>query len=513
METYRISNNGVTNPHRINTSLLWFESQDLSKYRAFYWDRDNSTHFVPLPVPSDYTLSASTCGNYGGSFAGYSDGNGHQSTYPGYWASSSSFQQYFSSSYTTGACEDINASGLAVGWLIATNSGSPVPFATSDGSNATFLTVPTEYSAGGKALGINSDGYIGGQLFGGSGQNPDPPVIWKPNQQQGYDIVDVSASSDWPSGRAGYIMGITDVNSSDNNGPYAVGYMMEGSDPACPFIYSMGTQRIRLLSTNLGIPTQVSNQSYDTSDAVVSFTGNGMGGTALPYVWVGSPAWDAQNNGCAIDAWAFFDPDVSRHSSTIQPVVTGIDRDFDFGGYNFNTESRDIWMSLASDWGLLSTNPDIYRTAGNVVGGQFTYDAKYADGRYVTLQRVPNATQGPPIVVVCDEQMDGALLEHNDLQVSVRGTCRYENAGSYSASLYLYNWGSGTWDAVGSAQALNGYMWTSCGKVSGHDNVLPYVDTDNGNMVRARLAVSQTGPVSVVTWRVSVESLRILAKP
>src|SRR5262249_42266235 len=120
--SYRLSNNGTaTYPHRLNLSLHYFyDESDLA--RAFYWDRDGSTAFHSLPVPSDYTFSASKAGTSSGLFVGETDGNGHGTgstvVFPDYWANSSSWTQFFDSSYVTGTFWDVNASGIAVGTYI-----------------------------------------------------------------------------------------------------------------------------------------------------------------------------------------------------------------------------------------------------------------------------------------------------------------------------------------------------------------------------------------------------------
>jgi hypothetical protein len=295
------------------------------------------------------------------------------------------------------------------------------------------------------------------------------------------------------------------------------------TEPGQPFIYAFGTQRIRFLGSELGEPFQVSNRAHDAGDPRVSFV---LRPSAVmkgePLVWQGSPSPSAQNDGAASDVWALFDPEVTQREAATSVTATGLNRNFEFGGLDFQGPplTTKAWISGPSLWSLASNAPSHTVTTGTVAGGNLT-DVRFVEGKYATIEKgvVPNPIS-PGVVLQVEEQIDPLLVGSPTMALGVRGSAQFVTQGGFTARLQIWRWASSEWKDLGASFLLRPYMLSrsshevvGIGNLVGWTDVAPYVDTNNGNRVRARLTVAKTGPAAATNWKAGVEALRVLTRP
>jgi hypothetical protein len=499
IRTYRMANNGSSDNFRI-TSHYHLTGPTGPPQQGFVWDRDSggSGNFTPMLQASDTEVIAAMCANWDGIVGGKMDGNGN-GVVPTWWNESNSFAyNQITNSGQTGLFWDVTGTvsndTYFAGYFFDGTDKRGVRVKKSNGSKE---LVPEGNYDGSEARGINKDLDLCGQLFG---DGADPPVVWQWNGSS-YTLIDVSASDDWPEGRSGYLIGITDRNGHDSNGPYAVGFMSvsESDSPAQPFIYSVGTDEIRFLGTQFGPPEQITNFAYDSADPVVSFIGN----SPMPYIWIGSPNKSSTNFGCANDVWAFLDPDVTQAGDSAA-VVTGIDRSFVFGGSTFVTNNDNVFMSKSSSWSVGSGTRTITMTCGTVLSGS-TSDLAVVDGKYVSVAPgEPLLATDPEIVIQVDQNLSSADID----ALAFRSTGRKTVSATFTMKLYLYKWTSPAgWVQIDS-RTMQSHMQTLVGQT---DDISDFVDTGNSNKVRALITV-KLGSSYFSPWSIDFEQGVFLVK-
>lgn len=307
------------------------------------------------------------------------------------------------------------------------------------------------------------------------------------------------------------MIGITDRKVADNLGPYAVGYMYSNAaaNDGQVFIYSVGAQTFRFLGTKLGPPEQVSNRDYDASDPVVSFVGN----SPIPYIWVGSPNGDSQyaHNGSEHDMWAFLDGDNKNVPQLHPSALTGINRDFAFGGYGDPGQSNEtIGASTPSTW----TSAHGTRTSTLVKGLGYTGaldSLTYADGKFATVTRAPKFNPDDPEIEI---QVQETLTTYPVWsKMRVRVTARRNEQTSLAMNVYVWKWITSEWVPIGGSNSLPEYMQTSFAETEtfAPPYTNPYIDAGTGRM-KAKVTISLNGTYTE-PWSVSFEQLKFTGLP
>jgi len=499
IRTYRMANNGSSDIFRI-TSHYHLTGPTGPPQQGFVWDRDSggSGNFTPMLQASDTEVIAAMCANWDGIVGGKMDGN-DLPVVPAYWVESNSFAYtQITNSNQAGLFWDVTGTvsndTYFAGYYVNSGVKHAVRVRKSD-SDKEFA--PEGDYHGSEARGINKDLDLCGQLFG---DGADPPVVWQWNGSD-YILHDVSGSADWPSGRSGYLVGIADRDTTPNSpGPYAVGYMeADGGNPGQPFIYSLYTNEVRFLGTQYGPPEQISNCSYDGADPVISYIGN----WPLPYIWIGSPNKSSTNFGCANDVWAFLDPDVTQ-AGDFAAVVTGIDRSFVFGGSTFVTNNDNVFMSKSSSWSVGSGTRTVTMTCGTVLSGS-TSDLAVVDGKYVSVAPgEPLLATDPEIVIQVVQNLSSADI----VALAFRSTGRKTVSATFTMKLYLYKWTSPAGWVQLDSRTMQSHMQTLLGQT---DDISDFVDTGNGNKVRALITV-KLGSSYFSPWSIAFEQGVFLVK-
>ena len=368
-------------------------------------------------------------------------------------------------------------------------NASPGPFST-----PTFPT-KTGYN-GSECRCINSSDDVAGQVFGSSSS---PPAFWHYVSGTTWTLVVPSA---WPSGRNGYFVGITDRDS--NNNVYAVGYEEPPSGTlggGQPFVYNYSTGDLRFLGTQYGPPTQISNEPYDVTDPIVSFSGN-SNTTGLAYIWRGSPDPSSTYTGVFDDVWAYFDPEVAQYSG-FAPNISGLNSDFQFGGFVGSGLSLSPWMvDNDSAWTFASAS-GYSLTTGTLTGGSLS-DLATANGRFAQIKAY--AGTGPQTIVEADwTTPDPTGLS----EIGFRATDELDLIATNTYIVEVYNNTSGGWDQLSIVRPSCPTYWqtqrTTFPVWVGTD-LSPYINPTT-HQVRERISINVTGSTSQPYWYVDIDQL------
>ena len=141
---------------------------------------------------------------------------------------------------------------------------------------------------------------------------------------------------------------------------------------------------------------------------------------------------------------------------------------------------------------------------------------KFADGKYLTVQKGLVAFFGAPEVVVQVEETLNTGLVNTDFNFAVRATARREDAGGFTRRVELWDWtknsGAGGWDLLGTQTGYEDYMLTSFGELSTWADISKYVNVTT-RVMRARLTAKQGLVPNNSPWKIGVEQLRMMVKP
>lgn len=479
--------------------------------RAGYWDRSNSPMAL-LTSQSGATYSSAKTANYAGQLAGDSNSSS-TGVFPAFWQNigSSNPQRPFNG-WDGGTTWDINTDGYMVGEL-HTNLGQQLAFRYLDSSTELIINLPTGGFGQTEARSINANKTIGGHVGGF-------PAVWALNTSNVYVLTQIASSSDWApfSGRGGYIIGVTEGGISVD-GPFAVGWMTPGADPegspGQPFIYSMGSGKIRFMGIRYGEPLQISGRNVQANDGTVEFIGN----TPMPYVWVGSanPGTEDQYKygGCVDDIAAFFDPDAPLLSNFETAQVTGVNSSLEFGGLNFGekvfvTQATSNWYDPIAPECILSITPLLGQLVGKGVG----VCPLAPDGQIIRFEKylVPTLTSPKVRLEVKWCVPDGFTAN----SLSFRVTSRMVTGGQFDQKLTLYDYsGSGYGTGANRTDVSSLQMSTRFLTVNGSSEVAKYVGplVDFGiREMKAKLEYYQTGLGGSGAPTVDIEQAKPLAK-
>jgi|GEM_PF-5090957 len=295
-------------------------------------------------------------------------------------------------------------------------------------------------------------------------------------------------------------MGLTDRDGA--NGPYAVGYMCptnDSSNDGQPFIFSYGTGHVRFCGTQYGPPTQISNQSYDTGDVIVSFSGNNN--NYAPYIWMGSPDPTSAYTGAADDIYAFLHPDVSFATA---PTITGVNGTFHFGGSTGTGNTLAAWMSddKGENWTFGpndSSDLSYSYPVGYLKSGANECDMRSANGKFATVAGV----------TLTGFEVDAlwTLPSGTHTEVAFRTTNRLEANFSNSYAIDFYDWTHSTW--VNQVSTSMPTYWKT--KVASFA-VMGSLFVNGSNQVKARIRVAPTGPTPSSPYYADIEQAVFLYK-
>lgn len=499
--TWRMANNGSGD--YIDRLMLDLDRYTIEGFphKAGYASQTNSP--TSLSLYGDTLTVSARCGDSFGYIGGYMDGNGQSLIPPSWWfkTGTETYSQVENgSNWQTGLFWDATVDGSGNHWFSGYfNNGSyDRPYAWKHNvSNPKVLPISTFTS--GQAMGIDSSLDCAGFL---SGSGSAHPILWTYNAgTDTYSITDVTGSSDWPSGRLGHLIGLTDHNGSDTSSPYAVGRMDAGpsaTNPAKTFVYSTGGN-IRFLDAAYGDPCQVSNETLNATEPRVSFAGN----SPLPYIWIGSPSPSDTWNGAPLDIWAFLDPDQTAYSASVPTVITGINRNFTFGGMNLGEDGDNVWITKAnSAWHVVS-GMSATRTLskGSLESGSSLDSLEYVDGKFC---RIDNGARdsGADVIVEVDSVVSGAATT-----VAFRGTFNMPSSAVAAVKVLLWNNTDHTWDEVKSVGSNLTHWQTVTYKTT---NLTDYVD--GSHTVKARFTMRASLVPSSTSWAIDFEQAMVLWK-
>jgi len=464
-----------------------------------HWTSGDAYNFANLAYPATTNVGSARCGTYSGIFGGQLEDSAISANVPAYWDSVGTLYHLVhngSSGRQPGlfwdVCDDGSGNDWFVGYYVDTSSEKqPAVWTLSLGADSPLL-LPTGSYSGGEARGINANQDAGGQVFGSGG---NPPAVWQYDGSDMWTLIDVSTSSDWPSGRDGYVIGLTDRDGA--YGPYAVGYMCptnDSSNDGQPFIYSVGTGHIRFCGTQYGPPTQVSNQSYDTGDVIVSFSGNNC--NYAPYIWMGSPDPTSAYTGAADDIYAFLDPDVSFATA---PTITGVNSTFHFGGSTGTGSTLAAWMSddKGENW-TFGSEPTYTFPVGYLKSMANADDMQSANGKFATVTGI--STTGFEVDALWTVPSDPSPTE-----IAFRATGRLETNHTSVYTIDFYNWGTSTW-VTQVTTTMPTYWQTQVAKIPASGS--PYIYS---GQMKARIKVTYPG-ASVLAWYADIEQAVFLWK-
>jgi len=508
VSAWRMANSG-TGPKARNMTLgvdyLPYPGTPFYMGGIAYWlGTDDGYRYSHLAYDDDHPYGPDTgsarCGTYAGIYGGQLD-NPPTITVgvPAYWDAAGNYNFVLDSAHPSWSglfwdvCDDGSGNDWFVGYYTNPLTGNqPAVWTSARGAdNPVFPTTGT--FSGGEARGINANQDVGGQVFGSSG---NPPAVWTYQGSYAWNLTDVSTSSDWPSGRDGYVVGLTDRDGA--NGPYAVGYMTAtpGNDDGQPFIYSVGTGRVRFCGTQYSAPTQITNQSYDTGDVIVSFCGNNA--NYAPYIWMGSPDPTKPYSGVADDIYAFLDPDVSFATA---PTISGINSTFHFGGSCTAAGVLEPWMSddKAENW-QFGSEPAYTFPVGYLKSMANADDMRSANGKFATV--VGSDTSGLEV----DALWTVPSGPPSPTEVAFRTTNRLETNFTNSYAIDFYDWKHSTW--VSQVTTTMPTYWQT--KVASFA-VKGSLFVNNSNQVLARVKVTGTSAASIY-WNVDIDQAVFLWK-
>lgn len=275
---------------------------------------------------------------------------------------------------------------------------------------------------------------------------------------------------------------------------------MTGTGDGEPFIYSVGTGRIKFLGTDYGAPTQMSNRAYTNDDKVISFSGLTQS-SGRPYVWTGSPSRDSIYSGVANDLWAYLDAGQAPYGSSFGTSVTGINKDFVIGGGAFPIENSGVphvvWISsTATQWTRASGTETI--TLGSLATGSSASGFNDVDGVFtrVNSAAAPGGI-GPNIIVEVTANVGSAG------EIAFRPTTRLWLSGMTAEyKVDLWNYSTGAWVNFFTAGSMPRYWNTDRVKTT---NTTSY--TDGSGNVKARMTVRLTSspPPGTLSWPADFE--------
>lgn len=505
---YRMANNG-TGSHTARLLLHSDHTNETDPERGAFFEGGSITLLPYFTTPYATVHAGALCGLYDGYIGGFMDGKNANDFVPPCWwlqdGSSSDDQVTWSSFHRDGQFWDVNYDGVDhryVGYIIDGNGvKQPAQWKSSDStSSPSFYPIAT--ATGGEAWCINKDKDAGGSLlFSG---NVTTPAVWQYSAGS-WTLIDVTTSTDWPSGRTGWIIGITDRNANDSAAPYAVGWMeaVENGAAAQPFIYSVGTGTIRFCGTYYDIPRQITNVSYDASDVIVSFVGQ-SNIAGKPYVWIGSPSKLSATTGVADDLWAFLDPDEARPNASLATLGTGINRAYRFGGSGFpsgTNPATNVWVtSTTTNWTRAANT--YTRTQGSLHLGSSTSDIDLVDGKFCSI----DATADPMQVVHRSVILQVDANVGAGKTAAFRPTTRIGSSVTASYQVDLKNWNTGAWDNFVNEGAMPAYWDTDLVYPAG----TAYVSSSG--QVSARITVHTTTSYPSATWHADFEQASWLYK-
>ena len=506
LQTFRMAN-GVSGDYtgRLCISVLYGDPLvEQLRYGAYF----DSGGFHVLPRwDANTTVAEATSGTFSDYFAGRMDGDDATTYVPPQWwnnGNSTKDQVRWGNNQRSGQWWDVISDGTTnwhAGFFIDGSSVSqPFWWRSSDSVDSPTL-FPLGGFDGGEAkclsIGLSSVMYAGGRVIDGT---DNIPCIW--TFSGSWSFTNVTSSSDWPSGRTGWIVGTTNKVSGDNAGPYAVGWMEpSGGNPGQAFIYSIGNGEIRFVSGDYGEPLQVSNKGHTSGEPEVSFVGFSTT-SSQPYIWIGSPDKDSAWTGVANPIWSFTDGDVQEFKGLTPTVATGINSAFHFGGDGFPLSDIDDvgsqgWVSTSSSWDM-ATNAVATLDTGSDASGSTRTAVHLVDGKFARVNNGISAGGVDPEIKV---RID-AVVDTGAQEIAFRTTAKTGTSPATEWKIDIRNWSTGQWENVYTAA---GVSWWRTKLVKITSNLGNYID-GSGN-VRARMTIRKTGPFLGATWSADFEQL------
>ncbi|MCC6403143.1 MAG: hypothetical protein IT207_03960 [Fimbriimonadaceae bacterium] len=498
------------------------------KYKGAFWNLEPNNGIGLNLHPPDWTEAAALAANRDGVTAGFSDDDPIvPEPLPARWDAALAYRIVKPSGASTGQFRDVDGRlpENCVGMGVFDGVHQGIVWNSSNAAADVYVfdddDLPAGYIAS-EANAINDDGpvigLIGGQVFGGTSGNT--ACVWTWNGLH-YDPVLVSSSADWApvADRSARVVSLYDTVPGDPARPYAVGWVeASGFDPGRPFVWSLGSNRVKFGSPYVFEPLQASNRAYTPSSPVVSFVGRGT----LPYIYVGSPDPTLPNDGVECDLWAFLHPYVPQPGDDdfTAANATGLESAFVAGGVGFSPKASTapaLFRTTAADtagWEL-AASPTQTLVRGTVLGGS-TNDLAKVEGRFATIEKGPQPNSGAAGIIL---EVEGTCPVSVPVDIALRTTARADSSGLFRMKTLFWDWDAQVWFELepgttsNDGHLLQRYMSTPLKSLTGQTNFGRFVQNSDGR-VRARVEVRRfLSGGSQPLWTNSFEQCRILVRP